>query len=179
MLQFQNQYGSAAPMRTAAGGPPAGQTDWSREVVRGAPVPSGANVVAYNDPVAISEGAAGTPRLEMQNGLPADVIESPVSLAEARMGSLKAMLTRNVGTYIVASFLVGTQNLVSWEGILYDVGNDYLTIYQESRDRYIVSDYYSLKFIEFYDVQRRALCDQLLQNRGMEQTPAAIQPTMR
>ena len=76
------------------------------------------------------------------------------------------MLSKNVGNYIVASFLVGTQNMVSWEGILYDVGNDYLTIYQETRDRYIVSDYYSLKFIEFYDTQRRELCNTILQENG-------------
>lgn len=105
-------------------------------------------------------------QLDMRNHLPAEVIESPTTLEEARLGSLKAMLSKNVGNYIVASFLVGTQNMVSWEGILYDVGNDYLTIYQETRDRYIVSDYYSLKFIEFYDTQRRELCNTILQENG-------------
>ena len=57
---------------------------------------------------------------------------------------------------------------VSWEGILFDVGNDYLTIYQEARDRYIVSDYYSLKFIEFYDIQRRRRCAELLREEGWQ-----------
>ena len=82
------------------------------------------------------------------------------------MGSWKALLSRYEGSYVVATFLVGTQNTVSWEGILFDVGNDYLTIYQESRDRYIVSDYYSLKFIEFYDVERRRRCAELLREDG-------------
>ena len=107
------------------------------------------------------------PRLaEMRHHLPVDVVTSPTTTQEAYLGSLKAMLSRYVGSYIVATFLVGTQNTVSWEGILFDVGNDYLTIYQEPRDRYIVSDYYSLKFIEFYDVERRRRCAELLEQDG-------------
>jgi hypothetical protein len=79
-------------------------------------------------------------QLNMQNNLPDDVIESPMTNAEVYAGSTKAMLRRNLGNYVVATFLVGTQNTVSWEGILYDVGNDYVTIYQPGRDRYIVND---------------------------------------
>lgn len=105
-------------------------------------------------------------RLQMQNGLPTDVIENPVSREEVYKGSLKAMLSQNVGNYIVATFLVGTQSMVAWEGILYDVGNDYLTIYQQPRDRYIVSDIYSLKFIEFYDTERRDACEEILRQTG-------------
>ena len=72
------------------------------------------------------------------------------------------MLLKYVGTYVAATFLVGTQNTTTWEGVLYDVGNDYMTIYQEGRDRYIVSDIYSLKFIEFYDTRCRDICDEIL-----------------
>ena len=39
-----------------------------------------------------------------------------------------------------------------------------MTIYQEGRDRYIVSDIYSLKFIEFYDTRCRDICDQVLRS---------------
>ena len=93
-------------------------------------------------------------------------------MGEAYLGSWKALLSRYEGSYVVATFLVGTQNTVSWEGILFDVGNDYLTIYQEARDRYIVSDYYSLKFIEFYDVERRRRCAELLREDGWESNMA-------
>lgn len=106
--------------------------------------------------------------LNMNNRLPSEVIESPTTVNEAYLGSLKAMLHRNKGNYIVATFLVGTQNTVSWEGILYEVGNDYVTIYQPGRDRYIVTDMYSLKYMEFYDTQRRELCDQMLRERGWQ-----------
>lgn len=108
--------------------------------------------------------------LQMRNNLPAEVVESPTSTQEAYLGSLKAMLQRNKGNYIVATFLVGTQNTVSWEGILYDVGNDYVTIYQEGRDRYIVCDMYSLRYMEFYDVRRRQLCDRLIAGQNWQGT---------
>ena len=106
--------------------------------------------------------------LNMNNLLPSEVIESPTTVNEAYLGSLKSMLLRNKGNYIVATFLVGTQGTVSWEGILYEVGNDYVTIYQPGRDRYIVSDMYSLRYMEFYDIQRRELCNQLLRERGWQ-----------
>ena len=69
----------------------------------------------------------------------------------------------------MASFLVGTQNLVTWEGILYEVGNDYVTIYQQGRDRYIVGDIYSLKVMEFYDIERREACEEMLRQSGWDQ----------
>ena len=57
---------------------------------------------------------------------------------------------------------MGAVEWSDWDGVLFDVGNDYLTIYQAARERYVVSDYYSLKFIEFYDVERRRRCAELL-----------------
>lgn len=106
--------------------------------------------------------------LNMQNNLPDEVIESPTTLNEAYLGSLKATLQRNKGNFLVATFLIGTQNLMSWEGILYEVGNDYVTIYQPARDRYVVIDMYSLKYMEFYDTRRRDLCNELMRERGTE-----------
>ena len=98
----------------------------------------------------------------IENNLSNDVIEAPTTMDEVYRGSMKSLLLRNVGNYVVATFLIGTQTTVSWEGILYDVGNDYLAIYQSGRDQYIVSDLYSLKYVEFYDTRRRELCDSLL-----------------
>ena len=106
--------------------------------------------------------------LDMSNNLPNEVIESPTTMNEAYLGSLKSMLMRNKGNYIVATFLVGTQNTVSWDGILYDVGNDYVTIYQPGRDRYIVNDIYSLKYMEFYDTRRQDMCNEILRNNNWQ-----------
>jgi hypothetical protein len=98
--------------------------------------------------------------------LPSEVIESPTTTDEAYRGSMKSMLGRNIGNYIVATFLIGTQGTISWEGVLYEVGNDYIIIYQQSRDRYIVGDIYSLKYVEFYDTRRREMCETILQQNG-------------
>lgn len=93
--------------------------------------------------------------LNMVTGLPEDVVVAPTTISEAYLGSLKALLNNNKGNYVVAAFLIGNQSPVTWEGILYEVGNDFITIYQEIRNRYVVCDIYSLKFIEFYDLRGR------------------------
>ena len=112
--------------------------------------------------------AQAAPRMTDWSGevtpMPADP-SMPEAPGRTVTGAGRSM--KYVGNYVVATFLVGTQNTTSWEGILYDVGNDYMTIYQEGRDRYIVSDIYSLKFIEFYDTRCRDICDEVLRSGWM------------
>ena len=165
MQRLQNTYEPAAMPRTMDRDRQRDRMDWSGEISREPTEP--------RYPVTAGRGTtisdSNPPELaDMGNQLPVEVIEAPTSREEAYLGSWKALLSRYEGSYVVATFLVGTQNTVSWEGILFDVGNDYLTIYQESRDRYIVSDYYSLKFIEFYDIQRRRRCAELLREDGWQ-----------
>lgn len=131
------------------------------------------NMTALRNGTTVGMAASGNQTLQggtgprMQLGQPVDVLE-PQSVDEAYRGSMKAKLAQYVGSYVVATFLVGTQSTVSWEGILFDVGNDFITIYQEIRDRYIVIDIYSLKYIEFYDTQRREMCEALLRQNGWQ-----------
>ena len=171
MMRVQNTYTPAAPAQTGSGRQTP-RMDWSTEITpagqRQHPAmvgtESGRNTTGMTSPAAVTP-----PELsDMGNNLPEEVIQAPTSVGEAYLGSWKALLSRYEGSYVVATFLVGTQNTVSWEGILFDVGNDYLTIYQEARDRYIVSDYYSLKFVEFYDIQRRQRCAELLREDGWQ-----------
>lgn len=88
-------------------------------------------------------------QLDMQHGLSADVIGSPISVEEAYLGSMRGMLGRQIGAYIAATFLMGNGELVRWEGRLFEVGNNYLIIYQQVQGRYIVGDLNSLRFVEF------------------------------
>ena len=183
MQRLPNTYGASVPQvmeqnRQRMAG------DWSGEISRtpvepirqtpagSSSLPGAGGLVSQGGmagPAGLSGPRGSVPELEdMGNDLPVEVITAPTSTQEAYIGSWKALLSRYEGSYVVATFLVGTQNTISWEGILFDVGNDYLTIYQESRDRYIVSDYYSLKFIEFYDIQRRRRCAELLQEDGWQ-----------
>lgn len=89
--------------------------------------------------------------LDFSTGLSQDAVENPVNTQEAYRGSLKSLLAKNVGHYVVATFLIGTQSPVSWEGFLHSVGNDYLVIFQPDQGRYITGDFYALKFVEFHD----------------------------
>ena len=85
-----------------------------------------------------------------QTGLSQEQIENPVDTKESYLGSMKSLLSKNIGNYIVATFLVGTQSPVSWEGFLHSVGNDYLVIFQPDQGRYVTGDFYALKFVEFH-----------------------------
>ena len=176
MAHYQNIYNGGN------GAPPVAQvaprmTDWSGEIApltgESAALPApGRSVTGAGRPMdRLTTAEERRPQqlgsLDLRNGLPSEVVTDPISTEEAYQGSLKAMLQKYVGNYVVATFLVGTQNTTSWEGILYDVGNDYMTIYQEGRDRYIVSDIYSLKFIEFYDTRCRDICDEVLRSGWM------------
>ena len=174
MQRLQNTYEPVAMPQMMERNRQRDRVDWSGEISREPtepryPVTAGRGAMTGTMNRGTSMTGSNPPELsDMGNQLPIEVIEAPTSREEAYLGSWKALLSRYEGSYVVATFLVGTQNTVSWEGILFDVGNDYLTIYQESRDRYIVSDYYSLKFVEFYDIQRRRRCAELLREDGWQ-----------
>lgn len=110
------------------------------------------------------EGSSGT--LDLETHQPIEVIEAPTSMNEAFLGSMKSMLMRNRGSFVTATFLIGTQGTTTWEGILHDVGNDHIIIFQPGRQRYIACDLYALKYIEFYDTRERDACRQLLRQSG-------------
>lgn len=188
MAMMQNQYSplSAAP---GMGSQRADNVDWSQEITPARPAGTAAQRPAAGLPMGTtaqrpaaglptgttaqrptggSVSTAASPQLDMKNDLSTEVIDAPTTVEEAESGSWKAMLSRNLGNFVVATFLIGTQGTVAWEGVLYDVGNNYLTIYQAGRDRYIVCDIYSLKYIEFYDTSRRQMCDELLRQQGWQ-----------
>ncbi len=94
-------------------------------------------------------------------------MKNPVSMADTHLppdsetayqASLRSLLDRNVGYFIVASFLIGTQQTVTWQGILHSVGSDYLVLYQPDYERYISCDIYSLKFVQFHNVKGVPYC---------------------
>lgn len=140
--------------QTATGMQP--QTDaqnWTGEISYQAPQRTMQRPPQEMTPVPGMPPAAQNRELEFNTGLPDDAVQNPVTAQEAYAGSMKGLLAKNVGHYIVATFLVGTQNPVSWEGFLHSVGNDYLVIFQPDMGRYITGDFYSLKFVEFHDTK--------------------------
>ena len=83
------------------------------------------------------------------SSFPQDSFTEPLTASEAARNSWRALLARNVGRNVLVRFLVGTQNITTVEGELYEVGTDYIVIYQPLWDSHITADLYMVKFVEF------------------------------
>lgn len=64
-------------------------------------------------------------------------------------GSMQQVLQENVGNFVIVEFLIGTGNLISRQGVLYSVSTQYLVLYDEFENRYVVCDIFSVKFVTF------------------------------
>ncbi len=64
-------------------------------------------------------------------------------------GSFQEILSMNLGYYVICEFLVGTQQIVVKQGILYQVGTSYMVLYNRAEETYTICDFYSLKFVTF------------------------------
>lgn len=153
-------HAAAAPQTTTT----TTNTSAAAPAVPAPSAPASYHAAPYYAPRSEFTGSSGT--LDLETHQPIEVIEAPASMNEAFLGSLKSMLLRNRGNFVTATFLIGTQGTTVWEGILHDVGNDYVIIYQPGRERYIACDIYSLKYIEFYDTKQREMCEHLLRQNG-------------
>lgn len=99
----------------------------------------------------ISSAAAQSQR--MKNPVDMAHTHMPAGAEDAYQASLRSLLGRNVGYFVVATFLVGADKPVTWQGILHSVGTDYIVIYQPDYERYVSGDLYSLKFVQFHNVK--------------------------
>ncbi len=79
-----------------------------------------------------------------------EAVGNPQNTEEAYAGSFQAALQNNLGYFVVIEFLIGTDSLTEKEGILYAVGNNFVTLYEQETDRYIVCDLFSIKFVTFF-----------------------------
>ena len=96
---------------------------------------------------------SGREELNLVNPLTQEEMASPMSNAEVYQGSMKSLLARNVGYYVVATFQMGSQGTVSVPGVLHTVGNDYIVLYQPENGRYVTGDFYALKFVDFHETK--------------------------
>ena len=65
-------------------------------------------------------------------------------------GSMQQILSENVGNFVVIEFLIGTQQMIRKQGIIFLVGNSYVTLYDDIDNNYIICDIFSVKFVYFY-----------------------------
>ena len=86
-----------------------------------------------------SEGADGSRSLDNFNTPPQPSFDS-----EEMRGSMQAILAQNIGEYVVIEFLIGTENIVRKQGMLYFVGRSFVTLYDENVNNFIVCDIFSV-----------------------------------
>ena len=79
------------------------------------------------------------------------VLAAMAQLEDLAVPQLQETLAENLGLYVEIDFLTGAGNLATRDGILYAVGADYVTLYQEADDRYILCAMDSIQFITFYN----------------------------
>lgn len=94
----------------------------------------------------------------MKNPVDMETTHNPSNNSEAYQASLRSLLARNVGFFVVVTFLTGTQRMVTWQGILHTVGSDYIVIYQPDYERYISCDFYAIKFVQFHNTKSTPYC---------------------
>ncbi len=69
---------------------------------------------------------------------------------EEMRGSIQYILSKNIGEYVVVEFLIGTQEIVRKQGVLFYVGTSFITLYDDFNNNFIVCDVFSVKFVYFY-----------------------------
>lgn len=70
--------------------------------------------------------------------------------SEEMRGSMQMILSQNIGQFVVIEFLIGTQEIVRKQGMLYFVGRSFVTLYDEAANNFIICDIFSVKFVYFY-----------------------------
>jgi len=162
VVQQQDWNGSAVPVPYDASVNGMGSGNFMRPGVSGMQnnsagmmPPSGMNGTTWS--AGMSSQHAQSQR--MKNPVDMASTHSPADNSEAYQASLRSLLSRNIGYYIVCTFLVGSQQHVTWEGILHTVGSDYLVLYQPDFERYVSCDLYALKFAQFHNTRTTPYCN--------------------
>lgn len=133
-------------------GAPAGQG--------GSALPAGQEAImgmnGEESPGGMSSAAAQSQR--MKNPVNMAGTHMPAGAEEAYQASLRSLLNRNIGYFVEATFLIGPDRPVTWNGILHTVGSDYIVLYQPDYERYVSGDLYSLKFVQFHNLKGIPYC---------------------
>lgn len=70
--------------------------------------------------------------------------------SEEMQGSMQMILSENIGNFVVIEFLMGTEDLIRKQGMLYFVGRSFVTLYDEHANNFIICDIFSIRFVYFY-----------------------------
>ena len=70
--------------------------------------------------------------------------------SEEMRGSMQMILSENIGQFVLIEFLIGTQEIMRKQGMLYLVGRSFVTIYDEMANNFLICDIFSIKFVYFF-----------------------------
>lgn len=74
----------------------------------------------------------------------------PTFDSEEMKGSIQMILSENIGTFVVIEFLIGSNEMIRKQGLLYFVGRSFITLYDEQANNFLVCDIFSVRFVYFY-----------------------------
>ena len=80
----------------------------------------------------------------------------PENMNEFYRESFSHALQEAVGYYVTCEFLIGTSNLVVKSGIIYVVGNNFISLEDPDTGNVTICDIYSLKFATIYETRSRS-----------------------
>ncbi|MFD3156833.1 hypothetical protein ACFIJ5_08240 [Haloimpatiens sp. FM7330] len=70
---------------------------------------------------------------------------------------IQGWLSRLIGKYVKVEFLIGTSMLIDREGILTEVGVNYIVLKESGTKDDVLCDMYSIKFVRVFDDQQKAI----------------------
>lgn len=77
-------------------------------------------------------------------------------------------LANNIGEFVVIEFLIGTDIIEKKQGILFNVGVSFVTLFEEDTKTFVICDFYSIKFVTFYlPGQRPPKNNNMINNKRM------------
>ena len=88
---------------------------------------------------------------------------------EEMRGSMQAILSQNIGNFVVIEFLIGTGETISVSGLLKSVGNSFFVLLDPCTNAETTCDLYSLKLITAYPEgvpECKMYCNQRLYDIG-------------
>ena len=87
--------------------------------------------------------------------LPPNEFEQEDFNTPAMKGTLQKILSDTIGQYVVVEFLIGTTIEKIREGILYSVGRNYIVLFEEPTQTFVICDIYAIKFVTYYQPGQR------------------------
>ena len=82
-----------------------------------------------------------------QNNLDGISVPTLSTDEESFQGSMQQILAENIGKYVICEFLVGTDTLITRQGILEFVAPSYLVLHDDTCKTHIICDSYALRFV--------------------------------